>query len=174
MIDWEQYEDEYEDWYDQPQGKKITKMKKSNEDVKKKEKKTRRVTKQDLWDEYLENEQEEDFGKNMMKEIKKTSPSIEKPKYDKPKTQNQSQTQEKKFTPRGVNVHTIKNVQIDFDGVADIQKIESVYNNKNTYGIKFIFKSKNNTFRVIWFNQNMRERDSVYNTEFAYWKNLDK
>lgn len=171
MIDWENYEDEYEDWYDQPQTKKVTKMKKGNDDIKKKEKKTRHVTKQDLWDEFLENE-EEDFGETMMKEIKKTASENNKPKFDKPKVQPQNQ--EKKFTPRGVNVHTIKNVQIDFDGVADIQKIESVYNNKNTYGIKFVFKSKNNTFRTIWFNQNIRERDSVYNTEFAYWKNLSK
>lgn len=167
MIDWEKYEEEYEELYDQPQTKKIVKMKKSHEEGRKKEKKVRHVTKQDLWDEYLENEQEEDFGKTMMKEIKKPLPTNDKPKTDKPKTQ------EKSFTPRGVNVHTIKNVQIDFDGVADIQKIESIYNNKETYGIKFIFKSKNNTYRVIWFNQNNRERDSVYNSEFAFWKSLE-
>lgn len=172
MIDLEKYYDEYEDWDNQPQIKKITKTKKSHDDFKKKEKKVRHVTKRDLWDEYLENEQDTDFGESMMREIKKSSavPEVKVVKNETPK--KDFVPQEKKFTPRGINVHTIKNVQIDFDGVLDMQKIQNNHNGKDTYGIKFLFKSKNSTFKIIWFNQNIRERDAVFNSEFAFWRNL--
>jgi len=170
-IDWETYEDEYEYMYDQPQGRKVTKMKSGREDNKKKNKKVRHVPKQELWDEYSE-EDDEDFAKTMFQEVKKSAPEKAAKPVDKPKYQPKP-AEQKPQQRSGVNVHTIKNVQIDFDGVKSIEKIQNTYNNKETYGIKFNFKSKNNTFRVIWFNQNVRERDSVYNTEFAFWSSIN-
>ena len=175
-IDWENYEDEYEYLYDQPQGHKITKMKNGREDgKKKKEKKSRRISKQEMYDDFSE-EDNEDFTQNLFLEIKKENERQEPSRPTNFKNKNEPEHNEEKKPPRdfsGANVHTIKNVQINFDGVADMQKIQNTYNNKDTYGIKFLFKSKNNTFRIIWFNQNIRERDSVYNTEFAFWKKIE-
>lgn len=78
---------------------------------------------------------------------------------------------QRQFTP-GPNTHTIKNNIIDFDRVASIEKVESEHNGIQTYGIKFVFTGKRASFRVAWFNCNSRERDSVYNTEYAFWKSL--
>jgi len=80
-------------------------------------------------------------------------------------------TSTKTFTP-GPNSHTIKNVIIDFDRVINMEKVSGQHNNIMTYGIKFYFKSKNNTCRIIWFNRNERERDNTFNTEYGYWKTL--
>lgn len=77
------------------------------------------------------------------------------------------------FTP-GPNTHIIKNNTIDFDRVADIQKIENEYNGKITYGIKFIFTGKKGSSRVAWFNKNQRERDSVYEKEYAFWQSIKR
>jgi len=174
MIDWEKYEDEYEDLYDQPRYKKITKQKRNESEGKKKEKRLRHQSKQDLWEEFLEQDTE-NFEDSMMKEvkqIKKTPPQKnsyqeKKPVYETLKQQNmQIMSHNEGF------VRTIKNVQIDFKGVLEMQKVQNNHNGNETYGIKFLFKSKNNTFRIIWFNQNVRERDAVFNTEFGFWKSI--
>lgn len=74
----------------------------------------------------------------------------------------------------GSNTREIKGVKIDFDGVADIQKIENIQNNVTTYGIKFIFKGKKGLYRIVWFNTNMRGRDAAYNSEYGFWLTLNK
>lgn len=74
----------------------------------------------------------------------------------------------------GPNTHTIRNNQIDFDRVLDIQKTEGVYNGHLTFGITFFFKGKKRSSRTVWFSTNERERDSVYNTEVGFWKSLQK
>lgn len=76
------------------------------------------------------------------------------------------------FTASGPNVHTIRGNVVDYDGVIGIEKVEGEYNNKTTYGIKFLFAGKKGSFRIAWFNQNMRERDGVFNSEFAFWHKL--
>lgn len=76
------------------------------------------------------------------------------------------QTVEHQF---GENTHEIKGVKIDFDGVLNIEKVENERDGIMTYGIKFYFKGKKGLFRVIWFNVNSRLRDSIYNTEYAFW-----
>lgn len=86
-------------------------------------------------------------------------------------TPNQNSSGERVFTP-GPNIHTIKNNIIDFDRVVSIEKVEGEYNGKMTYGIKFIFTGKKGSFRVAWFNKNVKERDSVYDTEVAFWQSL--
>lgn len=70
------------------------------------------------------------------------------------------------------NTHEIKGVKIDFNGVADIQKIENLKDGATTYGIKFIFTGVKGLYRTIWFNTNFRARDSVFNAEYAYWLSL--
>ena len=82
------------------------------------------------------------------------------------------------FTPQkiehqfGENTHEIKGVKIDFDGVADIQKIDNVKDGRKTYGIKFFFKGKKGLFRIIWFNSNIVIRDATFDSEYAFWKKL--
>ena len=77
-------------------------------------------------------------------------------------------------TPRefGPNTREIKTVKIDYDGVIDITKVDNQKNGVQTYGIKFFFSGKKGLFRIIWFNTNARLRDSVYNTEYAFWLSL--
>lgn len=72
----------------------------------------------------------------------------------------------------GPNSHPVKGRTIDFDRVAAIEKVENTYNNKLTYGIKFTFMGKKGLSYTAWFNQNVRERDSSYETEFAFWNSL--
>lgn len=74
----------------------------------------------------------------------------------------------------GENTHEIKGVKIDFDGVADIQKVENAKDGVTTYGIKFLFKGKKGLYRIIWYNTNFRARDTVYNTEYAFWLTIRK
>lgn len=81
-------------------------------------------------------------------------------------------TQPQKFT-FGPNSHEVKGNMIDFDRVIDIQKVESEHNGKNTFGIKFFFMGKKGLYRVAWFNQNIKERDRVYEAERAYWTTLE-
>lgn len=72
------------------------------------------------------------------------------------------------------NTHEIKGVKIDFDGVADIQKVDNVKDGRKTYGIKFLFKGKKGLFRIIWFNSDLGKREIVYNTEYSFWLNINK
>ena len=74
----------------------------------------------------------------------------------------------------GENTHEIKGVKIDFDGVADITKVENKQNNITTYGIKFLFKGKKGLYRVIWYNTNLRARDASFNIEYAFWLSINK
>lgn len=82
-----------------------------------------------------------------------------------------SQPVEHQFGP---NTHEIKGVKIDFDGVAGIEKVENTKDGQMTYGIKFLFKGRKGLYRTIWFNVNMRARDSVYNTEYGFWLSLQQ
>lgn len=75
-------------------------------------------------------------------------------------------------TITGEHVRTIRGNIIDFERLAGIEKVENEHNGQQTYGIKFLFAGNQNKFRVAWFNQNMRERDAVYNREFAYWHQI--
>lgn len=116
----------------------------------------------------------EEDNTNMYEEDKKTFSLSSKPSYQytnnsfSPTLVPQGQA---KFIP-GPNSHTIKGNIIDFDRVASIEKIESIHDGKTTYGIKFIFVGKKGLYRTAWFNVNNRERDHVYNTEFAFWNKV--
>lgn len=165
MIDLEEYEREYEELYNQPSVQKIKKNKSQVDAPKKKNKREQHISRADMWDEFLKNEESDDNISNIFKS--EIPAKIEKKKDSK------NFTEKKPFNFTGEHVHLIKNVQINFDGVADIQKIQNTHNNVETYGIKFIFKSKNNTYRIIWFNQNEKERDDVFKSEFDYWRSFD-
>ena len=89
-------------------------------------------------------------------------------KVDTNKTQNK---QQQKFIP-GQNSHTIKQITIDFDRVANIEKISGEFKGRITFGIKFTFTNKNASYKIIWFGDREVERDGTFNREFGYWKNL--
>lgn len=97
-----------------------------------------------------------------------------KPTYNKTsETAAGHQGQAKKPLEFGPNTHTFMgDVKIDFDRVSSVEKINSEFKGKNTFGIKFVFKGKNGTFRIIWFNQRMKERDMVFDREYAFWRSL--
>ena len=83
-----------------------------------------------------------------------------------------SETEQNPTHQFGEHTHEIKGVKIDFDGVADIQKVDNEKDGTMTYGIKFLFKGKKGLFRIIWFNTNLRARDATYNTEYAFWLSI--
>lgn len=67
-------------------------------------------------------------------------------------------------------IRVIKGNSIDLNKVFDIEKIEREHNGKTTYGIKFIFKGKNKYYRIVWFNENERQRDKTYEQEVNIWQ----
>ena len=74
--------------------------------------------------------------------------------------------------PTKEHVQTIRGFAIDFDNVADIQKVDQEHNEKMTYGIKFLFTGKKGLFKIIWFNDNQKARDSVFSSKFRYWTSI--
>lgn len=72
-----------------------------------------------------------------------------------------------KFT-FGPNTKTIRGVQIDLDRVDKIETIESEHNNRMTFGIKFTFTGNKGLGRIVWFNNNQRERDSSYSEIYRF------
>jgi len=69
----------------------------------------------------------------------------------------------------GPNTHELMGNKIDYDRVANLETIESEYKGKQTFGIKFTFKGKNASTRVIWYNQHQRERDMIFAQEYKFW-----
>ena len=67
-------------------------------------------------------------------------------------------------------IRVIKGNSIDLNKVFDIETIEREHNGKTTYGIKFIFKGKNKYYRIVWFNENIKQRDKVYEQEKQIWQ----
>ena len=94
-----------------------------------------------------------------------------RPVVNAPYTPSQAPSGEKKAFVPGPNSHTIHNVVIDYDGVAAMEKLDNEFKGKQTHGIKYTFRGAGKT-RVIWFNQNARERDRVYNEEYSFWTSL--
>lgn len=63
-------------------------------------------------------------------------------------------------------------IKIDYDGVADIKKVDNVYSGRQTYGVTFFFKGAKKLYRTVWFNCDKMGRDSFYETEYAYWRSV--
>lgn len=72
------------------------------------------------------------------------------------------------------NTHEVRGIPINFNGVLKMEKINSVFKDKPSYGIKFYFKGKNNSFKHIWFNQRQRERDMVFQQELNFLESIQK
>ena len=124
----------------------------------------------------------EDFPKFIQPKPLEENKRNDRPKYQQKTDQNICQFpkkvpgtfQENKPAPTfGVNSHEVKGNMIDFDRVENIEKVENEHNGHLTYGVKFLFTGKKGSSRVVWFNQNVRERDAIYNKEYGFWKNLN-
>lgn len=132
----------------------------------------KRKKESEYWDEMIEKEDSEDnFNWNSNK-YEDQKPIVEEKPEEKPIIkQPESGTPAvgtKIFTP-GPNTHTIKGNIIDFDRVANVEKVENERNGRLTYGIKFLFQGKKGSFRIAWFNQNIKERDRVFENEYNFW-----
>lgn len=156
------YEDEYEYLYDEEFNKKRHRPAKNldgSEGIKSKKKKKdyKLGSKQELWDRYSE-ENTEDFEKEIVKEVKKE----EKRKV---------YINNKKVS----HVRNFRGVSINLDNVLSITKIENTYNNVKTFGIKFVFKQKEEDkfYRIIWFNQNEKACDEVLSRERKIWEDIN-
>jgi hypothetical protein len=68
------------------------------------------------------------------------------------------------------NMIDIKGVAIDINNIMMLEKLERSKNGTITreYGIKITFKSR--TFKIIWFDFLVSERDSVYKRLFSKLK----
>lgn len=107
------------------------------------------------------------------KESRESSSGSLREKGDAPSTNTFTpSTQTPSTLTFGPNSHPVRGRNIDFDRVTAIEKVENTHNNKLTYGIKFVFVGKKGLFYTAWFNQNIRERDATYETEFAFWNSL--
>ena len=182
--------DEYEDFGSRHSGKKGKQKRREKANKRGGE---RRMTREEAADEWSRL-----FGcceniEDIQLTPKRTTPSL-KPQYTpptkerperslvKPRTESTSVDSRPAFgrtttpfsapTITGEHVRTIRGNIIDFERLAGMEKVENEYNGQQTYGIKFLFAGNQNKFRVAWFNQNMRERDAVYNREFAYWHQI--
>lgn len=56
----------------------------------------------------------------------------------------------------------IKGVQIVYNKVSGMKKIDKIYNDQMTYGIKFFFNTGDQPFRIVWFGANQHDRDTTY------------
>lgn len=172
--------DEYDDLYDQElEGRKNKLHQKGGKKGKGKGHQSVHNKKYDMQQEFDESFDEYVFNLDKLFPQKAQTNQNKKEVYtkiesDKIFTQNNTQqTQEnKREIVYGVNSHEVKGNMIDFDRVDNIEKVENTYNGKQTFGIKFLFTGKKGLYKTIWFNQNVRERDSVFNKEFGFWKNL--
>lgn len=81
---------------------------------------------------------------------------------------------EKNNSTSNKSIRVIKGNSIDLNKVFAIEKIEREHNNKTTYGIKFIFKGKNKYYRIVWFNENVVQRDRTYEQENKIWQQNEK
>lgn len=72
----------------------------------------------------------------------------------------------------GPNTHEIKGVKIDLDGVSNIEKIDKEHNGMKTFGIKFFFKGNKGLYRIVWFSRYLKDRETTYEREYAFWKTL--
>lgn len=178
-------DDEYEYLYDEEYTgrqacRKMKSLKVKESPVSKKGHQKKHGAKQEMWDEFLQEREEEKIvfippkPKKENKNYVNFSEKKDKKPFKKEEKSTQQTTEKKEFT-WGPNTREIKGNKIDFDRVDKIEKIENDFNGKKTFGIKFSFSGKKGLSKTVWFNQNVRERDSIYNTEYAFWmKNKKK
>lgn len=69
-------------------------------------------------------------------------------------------------------IRTIRGTSIDYKTVYKIEAIDSIYNNKNTYGVKYYYKDRSIRPTVFWFNIDQTARDSFVQTEKAFLQNV--
>ena len=181
--DYDEYEEMYDDLLEEKRNSKLHAKGGKKGKTKGKGHQSVHNKKAEMHQEFLDSFEEnwEDFPKFIQPKPLEENKRNDKPKYQQKTDQNICQFpkkvpgtfQENKPAPAfGVNSHEVKGNMIDFDRVENIEKIENTYNGRQTYGIKFLFTGKKGLFKTIWFNQNARERDSVFNREFGFWKNL--
>ena len=165
-------DDEYSSYYDKTEYSRNTLHGKGAKKYKGKGHQSRRGE-SDYWAEFMA-KQDVDLDTNIPDEPApapvQPQPQPQAPRPQRPKG---SLPNTDLFVP-GPNTHTIKGNVIDFDRVASIDKVDAPHDGHTTYGIKFLFTGKKGSFRMVWFNQNARERDAVYNREYAFWKSLSQ
>lgn len=118
----------------------------------------------EFWEEQMEIEEE--IYVESVKIPAKTAPIVQNP------AQN-SQKNIQKPLQFGPNTRSVNGINIDYDRVANMEKIESFFKGRQTYGIKYSFR-KAGSQCFVWFNANKKSRDDAYITEFAFWKGLQK
>ena len=179
LEDYEDYDYLYED-EDYGRNKKSRKMKSLNKENNKKEgHQKKHGNKQDMWEKFMRQKEEEDF--EFILPVVPKKEADKKPSPFKKDSNRSFEKKEKFFSPQtkseitwGPNTHEIKGNKIDFDRIENVEKVENEFNGRRTFGIKFSFSGKKGLSRTIWFNQNERERDSVYNSEYAFWRQIKK
>lgn len=168
-------EDEYESWYDD--GSRHHRFNKSSK-KKKNFKGRKNLSEGEYWSEFLsqQSSSQDTFDKenDYSQYITMASVSENKQQQQRQHTSSARKPHQNPAAASTQSKHniTIQNVVIDFDRLANIEPVETEYEGKKTYGIKFVFAGRKQLFRIIWFNINKKERDQLYEEKYAYWRSL--
>lgn len=164
-------EDEYESWYDDG-----SRHRRSNKSSKKKKnfKGRKSLSEGEYWSEFLsqQSSSQNTFDKENIYSQYITMSSVSENKQQQASSVRKLYQTPADVSPQPEHNVTIRNVVIDFDRLANIEPVETEYEGKKTYGIKFVFAGRKQLFRTIWFNINKKERDQLYEEKYAYWRSL--
>lgn len=118
----------------------------------------------EFWEEQMEIEEE--IYVEPVKIPAKTTPIVQ----NSPQNPQKNTQKPLQFGP---NTRSVNGINIDYDRVVNMEKIESFFKGRQTYGIKYSFR-KAGSQCFVWFNANKKSRDDAYVIEFAFWKGLQK
>lgn len=63
----------------------------------------------------------------------------------------------------------VKGYKIDLSRVKSMSKTQTVHNNKDSFGIEFLFVGSKGLGRTIWYGTNFHQRDSEFDQYYATW-----
>ena len=68
----------------------------------------------------------------------------------------------------------VKGYKIDLSRVKDVVKTQTVYNNKDSFGISFLFVGNKGLGRTIYYGTNFHQRDEEFEKYYAHWLKVKK
>ena len=182
-VDWDAYDDDfYDEFIEEETTRKLRIKNKDRSDSAPKPSKKNNLSSKINKKDYIEDNSSsdnafnpvlsadfiKDISSEPVNETKKSRNEVQKPIIS-PKP---AQDSPKQPIILGENTKDIKGNKIDFDRLANIEKIDGEYKGNQTFGIKFFFKGNKGLFRIVWYNRNMYERDHAFQEYYNFWKSL--
>lgn len=66
----------------------------------------------------------------------------------------------------------VKGYRIDLSRVKEVSKVQTVHNDRDSFGISFLFLGNKGLGRTIWYGTNRRQRDDEYAQYAAAWEKV--